>query len=157
MERSSLFINHQMKQRISSKSRRNRVSFVLFFSYHPSLFLAWLFSCTFYPVGRHFAFLFPDVQFVQRTWKITRAGQVAKAELATAKAAAELAGRVGAEPNLPSIALQPARLHLPVRQAGYGREEGQPPGDTLSHSSQFADIKQLCGVVVLTISHLLSS
>lgn len=146
-----------MKQIVTSKSRQSRVSFILFFSYHPSLFLAWLFSYMFYPAGRHFAFLFPYLQFVQHTWRITRTGRVAKAALAMVKAAEELAGRVGAEPNLPSIVLQPVRLHLPVRGAGYGWEEGQPPGDTLSHSSQFADIKQLCGVVVLTLSHLLLS
>lgn len=84
-------------------------------------------------------------------------GQVAKAEPAMVKTAEERAGSVVAEPCLPSAALQPAQLSLPFRGAGYGQEEGQPPRDTLSHSSQFADIKQLHGVVVLTLSHLLSS
>lgn len=156
MKRSCLFINCQMKQRNSSKSREGRVSFVLSFSHPSSLLLVCLVSHIFHPAERHFAFLFPGLQFAHLTWKITRTGQVAKAELAMVKTAEEPVGSGRAAPCA-SIAPQPAPLCLPFRGAGYGREEGQPPRDTLSHSSQFADIKQLHGVVVLTLSHLLSS
>lgn len=62
---------------------------------------------------------------------------------------------MGTEPCFPPQALQDAQLCLPLPGAGYGQEEGQPPSDALSHSSKFADIKQLHRVVVLT--HLLSS
>lgn len=149
MERSSFFINQQMKQQNSSKSG-GQMSFGLVFFFPIPNSLTWL--CSYKYI--HFVICFHGLQFVHLMWNLTRTGQVAKADLAVVKTGEELADNARAEPCLPPP--QCCNLHS-FRGAGYGQEERQTPRDTLSHHSQFADIKQLHGVVVLTLSHVLLS